>query len=640
MKYSVTFCLLIFLSFGNILYAQNIKKTYIDSVLSAKIERREIKVDKDINKLAQKIFRLPQSEAVKAYKYIDSTYRESDYIRINTLDNFASTHQRIGNLYISKDLNIIGLNLAKKYDSKFFLYQYNELLSYHYFDRSINDSAVYYINEAEKVVFENPKTLGRYWPTIYNRKSQIEGQLGNYEKRDYYMDQSIVALDTIDNHPSKAYFLGNVVYHYKFTKNYEKHAFYANKLKEYYLKNNDYSLPELHTSITSILAFDDSENYIKELKSLLQTAQNEGNLTNQDLISTSLAEAYINNQQFKSVVDLLADRTLDKSSDMKTVDRILNLINLEDAYKAQGDYKNAFTTLNFRKTLQDSIKRNQIIDKIADYEVKYETNRKEAQLKIVSLENQNNKEQKQLFSIIAIGSIIASAVITFLFFTNRKKKVQLEQQTLLLEKTVDEKNVLLKETHHRVKNSFQIVSSLLFLQSKNIKDKEAQLAIKEAQNRVRSMVLIHQKLYSKDDLVGIETKEYFSDLVGDIFESHQDKSQGLQYKLNVESMVLNIETITPIGLILNELIVNVLKHAFSEIDDNNLMQIVFKKQEGQLYLMVSDNGNGIVGEIKDNSFGIKLIKSLVKKLKGSVNYKSELNSGTQVNILIHKFDIL
>ena len=187
-----------------------------------------------------------------------------------------------------------------------------------------------------------------------------------------------------------------------------------------------------------------------------------------------------------------------------------------------------------------------------------------------------------------------AGLVGFFLYKNNKKNRLLAKQKALLEATVDEKNVLLKETHHRVKNSFQIVSSLLYLQSENIEDKEAQLAMKEAQNRVRSMVLIHQKLYNKDQLVGINTEEYFSDLTRDIFESHQAEGNEIEYILDVDSLVLDIETITPLGLILNELITNVIKHAFTPNSTEKKLHIYLTKEnESLLLLKVIDTGTGM-----------------------------------------------
>jgi two-component sensor histidine kinase len=230
-------------------------------------------------------------------------------------------------------------------------------------------------------------------------------------------------------------------------------------------------------------------------------------------------------------------------------------------------------------------------------------------------------------------------VTTFFLFKNRKKNILLAKQKKLLEATVDEKNVLLKETHHRVKNSFQIVSSLLYLQSENMEDKEGQIAIKEAQNRVRSMVLIHQKLYNKDQLVGINTEEYIHDLTKDIFESHQS-SDKISYSLDVEPLVLDIESITPIGLILNELITNVLKHAFDQITPESHMNIQFGKEGDALRLEVSDNGLGMSSEIKESSFGIKLMKALAKKLKASLKFEALAPNGTSAVLHIQRYTVL
>ena len=184
------------------------------------------------------------------------------------------------------------------------------------------------------------------------------------------------------------------------------------------------------------------------------------------------------------------------------------------------------------------------------------------------------------------------------------------------------------------------MSSLLYLQSESVQDKEAKIAIKEAENRVRSMVLIHQKLYNKDELVGINTEDYFTDLVRDIFESHQFKTEPIKYSLTVESLILDIETITPIGLILNELIVNTIKHAFDDITAQSKIHIKFYSENDKLILKVIDNGKGFEGDVKNTSFGITLMKALSKKLKATLNYKSEINIGTEAILEISKFTIL
>ena len=154
------------------------------------------------------------------------------------------------------------------------------------------------------------------------------------------------------------------------------------------------------------------------------------------------------------------------------------------------------------------------------------------------------------------------------------------------------------------------------------------------------MVLIHQKLYNRDELVGINTKEYFGDLVKDIFQSHQLKSESIDYQLNIEPYILDIETITPLGLILNELIINTLKHAFEGTDEKGKLNVNFDKEKDCLVLKVKDNGKGFEGEVKNTSFGIKLMKALSKKLKANLEYHSNTNKGTEVILTIRKFNII
>ncbi|MEZ4857610.1 MAG: histidine kinase dimerization/phosphoacceptor domain -containing protein [Flavobacteriaceae bacterium] len=318
-------------------------------------------------------------------------------------------------------------------------------------------------------------------------------------------------------------------------------------------------------------------------------------------------------------------------------DKSLLLRNLADYYAFTRNYKEALKYRDEYVSVFEEIKEKQRDETVFDLQTKYETEKKDAQLKVLTLETEKAEQQKQLYLFIAFGGILIAGLIGFFLYKNRKKNNLLAKQKKLLEATVDEKNVLLKETHHRVKNSFQMVSSLLYLQSENIEDKEAKLAMKEAQNRVRSMVLIHQKLYSKDQLVGINTKEYFTDLTHDIFESHQFKGNAIKYNLEVASLVLGIETITPLGLILNELITNVIKHAFPSVSENSLMQIRFKKIGETLQLQVEDNGMGMPSEIRESSFGIQLIKSLAKKLKASLHFHEAPSKGTIAILDMHRF---
>jgi len=306
---------------------------------------------------------------------------------------------------------------------------------------------------------------------------------------------------------------------------------------------------------------------------------------------------------------------------------------LSNYYEAFGDYKTALKYQQDYFTMFEELKEKQRDQTVYDLETNYQTELTQRELE------KKDANQRLLFWILGFVGLLL-LLMTFFFYKNRKKNMLLAKQKVLLEASIDEKNILLKETHHRVKNSFQMVSSLLYFQSETMEDKEAQLAIREAQNRVRSMVLIHQKLYNKDQLVGVNTQEYFNDLTKDIFESHQFTKKPIGYSLDVAPLVLDVETITPIGLILNELITNVLKHAFKEVTDASNMHITFGKKDDQLVLSVADNGVGMTSEISESSFGIKLMKALAKKLKATLHFAPSPKEGTLATLQITRYNLL
>lgn len=306
-------------------------------------------------------------------------------------------------------------------------------------------------------------------------------------------------------------------------------------------------------------------------------------------------------------------------------------------YKAIGNTEKALENHEIFLTVKEEIFNEKNIKKQTEQELQYEFN-KTQELKNAELKAKEN--ESKLYSVLAVTAGTFAAFLGFFFYKNRKKNILLAKQKNLLEATVDEKNILLRETHHRVKNSFQMVSSLLFIQSETAQDKEAKLAIKEAQNRVRSMVLIHQKLYSKDQLVGIDAQEYMQDFTKDIIESHQFEKEKITYCVTAQPMVLAIETITPIGLILNELITNILKHAFPTVTKKSFMEVSFYKKDGVLVLKVADNGKGMPNTIKESSFGIELIEALSKKLKGTLTFENNTPTGTIANVTMRRFEVL
>lgn len=311
--------------------------------------------------------------------------------------------------------------------------------------------------------------------------------------------------------------------------------------------------------------------------------------------------------------------------------RSIMLKSIGNVYESMGNFSKATQFRNQYIQVYDSLKVQQRDDIVYELETKYQTEKKEEELQ------KRIKEKNQLLFFTFLSGFII-LILSYLVYLNIKQKKKVNKQKAQLEVLVDEKNTLLKETHHRVKNSFQIVSSLLYLQSENIQDKEAALAVKEAQNRVKSMILIHQKLYSKDQLIGIDSKEYIEDLVDDIIQNQSFSIENLTVTKNCESYVFSIDSITPIGLIVNELITNVIKYAFPEKHPNPELMVSFMKKNNGLELLVADNGTGIKNQEDKDSFGLKLVNSLAKKLKATVTFENK--NGTTITLFMTKFEEL
>ncbi len=202
--------------------------------------------------------------------------------------------------------------------------------------------------------------------------------------------------------------------------------------------------------------------------------------------------------------------------------------------------------------------------------------------------------------------------------TNAKR--ELTKKNIELTELNQQKEMLLKEIHHRVKNNLMIISSLLNLQSRYIKDKESQEIFKESQNRAQSMALIHQRLYQSTDLKNIDFKEYITTLANDLYRTYVDDTSHVSLTLNIDDCSVDINTAIPLGLILNELITNSMKHAFPG-KEKGTINIDFKKNDDKFVLIVSDDGVGFPEDLdyqKTDSLGLQLVNNLTDQISGEL----------------------
>jgi PAS domain S-box-containing protein len=207
-----------------------------------------------------------------------------------------------------------------------------------------------------------------------------------------------------------------------------------------------------------------------------------------------------------------------------------------------------------------------------------------------------------------------------------------------LRASLQEKEMLLKEIHHRVNNNFQIITSMLSLQENSIKDEESLKLLREPKNRIRSMALIHERLYRSKDLAGIDFAEYINIVTREIYQTYHCDPSRVTLHINAEKIMLGIERAIPCGLIVNELVSNAIKHAFPPKIKKGEISITLKEQNNTIHLTISDNGVGIPDSIdiqKVNSVGLKLVNRLTDtQLSGDIQLNRR--NGTAFSITFHR----
>lgn len=317
--------------------------------------------------------------------------------------------------------------------------------------------------------------------------------------------------------------------------------------------------------------------------------------------------------KYKDAIDLL-NRSLEVAGpefgDKFYLSRVFE--HLGRAYAKSHNYKDAIDAF----TVYDSLEKEVFIEvsnqRMALLQSEFDLDAKNSTIEGMEARIKKQSSTQTLITIITGLLMVLLLVLYVTYQNNRKKNILLENQN-------EEKEFLLKEIHHRVKNNLGIVSSLLDLQAEKIRDPKIVEAIKESRNRVYSMSMIHQKLYQGTNLSSIGMKEYLIELSQHILDSFGAKNRiSFQYKL--EDMQLDVDSAIPMGLIVNELLTNSFKHAFPKNKMGVIKITCQQLSKDRVLLEVADNGIGIieVDNNKGDGFGTQLIDLLIVQLDGSI----------------------
>lgn len=319
------------------------------------------------------------------------------------------------------------------------------------------------------------------------------------------------------------------------------------------------------------------------------------------------------------------------------------------AAKMMGNYKDALAYFERKEVINDSLINESKIREMAELEAGFEYDKKlqaqqlaESQERAkADLEHQKELAAKQnrwylTLAILAVLLVLALA-IGYAYMFSRRKNAELAKQNTTIEgqnqtisKSLAEKELLLKEIHHRVKNNLQVVSGLLEMQSASVVGDENKTVFQEGQNRVKAIALIHQRLYQHETLTQVDFRDYLNQLVAEV-SAVFDGGKQVVVEMDVEPITMDVDTAIPLGLIANELITNAYKYAFEAT--GGTLSIGLKREASFFEFSVVDDGGGLPENVdlqKTRSLGMQLVRGLTRQIKGTLAYRN--NPGAEFRI--------
>lgn len=318
---------------------------------------------------------------------------------------------------------------------------------------------------------------------------------------------------------------------------------------------------------------------------------------------------------------------------------------MNDAYSAlarcygkMGNYRQAYDYQERYRETRDSLFNQDRNKSIANMQVRYDTEKKEAQISTLTQEATLmagiQQKDQQVKILLAIGLFLLLG-LAFLFWNQSRlkqkanaqlsiKNKEIAQKSEALALSLQEKEVLLREVHHRVKNNLQMVSSLLNLQASEVQNETVLASIREGKSRVEAMSLIHENLYQSDQIKEVDIAQYLKQLLGHLGMAFAQKGKSIKVNLSAEHIRFNIDTAIPLGLVINELVTNAYKYAFTGQDIGQIDVQIQPISEHTYELTIADNGQGMPTDFeikKTNSLGLRLVNMLsTLQLKGDFDY--------------------
>lgn len=311
-----------------------------------------------------------------------------------------------------------------------------------------------------------------------------------------------------------------------------------------------------------------------------------------------------------------------------------------EAHLLNGEFEKADSYFKAYRRYSDSLNKVKVDKSFMSGVLKYETDVKEKELEEVK-ELIKSERNVILYQKIGLASLFVLFTLSvFVFFKIRGDNKTIQQQKMVVDKALAENKILVKEIHHRVKNNLQMVSSLLLIHSKKNKDFNSKEILAQSQHQIESMSLVHEMLYQKEDIIDVPAKEYIKKITNGLLTTYPNKK--IQVAISIDNISMHLDYANPIGLIVNELVTNSIKHGFKNVEEGEI-SIQMRKTEKIYEFVYSDNGVGMKEEERaqkvNKTFGTRLITSLVEEMNGTLKIEYDKKLTYRITFLDTKNNV-
>lgn len=523
---------------------------------------------------------------------------------------YEASHARYVNLRDTANMIILEINLSATYKL-----------------RGLYEKALGYSLSASRMLEQKPPS--EHLAMCYNAIANLYARIGQPVAALDYHGRSLEIRKTIGDESGMAGSYNNIGNVFLKLEQYDSAISNYRKSLEIKRRSNDKAaqgttLSNIGEVLVKTQKFDEAKDYFRQA---LQIRLEFNDKVGETITRHRLANVHLQKGDLKA-----AERELDHSKDLAIELGLLEELKANHEirvklYEEKGDYKKALEASQQLLVVRDSLLNQEKTKSLAEMQTRYESLKKEDRIALLEKEGLLQAvelERRQVWIRSLVLAVVLTLIIGVLVYHNfrvvRKNKTHIE--------------LLLKELHHRVKNNLQILSSLLSLQSQQLTDDTAIKAVKSSESRINAMALIHRKLYTVDQNRTVDIKEYITELIQYLVYSYGYHEKNFKLDLEIKEISIDVDKAIPLGLILNELISNAFKHAFENQPNPRLVINLQYPENHELNICIQDNGAGMptVDEKQRKTFGMKIVTTLIKELKGSLNVKNE--NGTTYNLQI------